>query len=96
MNPKLIQLAGAGRAYQSVTQSAAIAVQDGVDFMRNISTIATTALGVGMAQVAATQGKQGVPVITQAQQLIPPAVQAFTSISQAAIQVAMEFPKSFG
>ncbi len=45
---------GAGKAFQSVSQSSAIAVQDATDNLRNVSTMATTAMGVAMAQMLAT------------------------------------------
>ncbi len=51
---KVSKLSGAGKAYQSVSQSSAIAVQDAADTLRNVSTMATTAMGVAMAQMLAT------------------------------------------
>lgn len=43
----IIKLSGAGKAYQSVSQSSAIAVQDATDNLRNVNTMATTAMGGG-------------------------------------------------
>lgn len=94
MNPTLVKVAGGGRAYQSVAQSAAIAIQDGTDYLRNVSTIAVTAAGVGIAQLAA-ENSNGSKVISAAQSLVSQAVADFTKIGQAAIQVATDFPKSF-
>lgn len=54
MATTVVKTSGAGKAYQSVAQSAAIAVQDAADALRNVSTIATTAAGVAMAQYLAT------------------------------------------
>lgn len=54
LNVNDIKLSGAGKAFQSVAQSAAIAVQDATDYLRNISTICTTAFGVFMAKFAST------------------------------------------
>ncbi len=94
MNPTLIKIAGAGRAYQSVAQSSAIAIQDATDYMRNMSAIAVTATGVGMAQLVAGNNN-GTKVITAASNLIPTVVTNYTLMTQAAIQVATSFPQSF-
>lgn len=94
MDPTLLKVVGGGRAYQAVAQSTAIAIQDATDYLRNISTITTTSIGVGMAQIAAGL-PQGQTVIQQAQKLVSAAVSDFTAISTAAIQVATNYPKSF-
>jgi len=39
-----------GEVYQEVAQDAAIAIQDAADNLRNMNTIADTALGTAMAQ----------------------------------------------
>jgi len=96
MNAAAIRLAGAGRAYQAVAQSTAIAIQDATDYLRNVSTIATTSIGVAMAQIAASQGAEGTELLTTAQGLITKAVADFSSISAAAIAVAGNYPQSFG
>lgn len=94
MNPSLIRIAGAGRAYQSVAQSTAIAIQDATDYLRNMNTIAATATAIGMAQLVAGNGN-GSTVISAANQLIPTVVANYTLITQAAIQVAINYPQSF-
>lgn len=50
----IISHSGAGKAYQSVAQSSAIAIQDATDQLRNFGTIGTTAAGVAVAQMLAT------------------------------------------
>ena len=54
MTGEIITHSGAGKAYQAVSQTAAIAVQDAADQLRNMGTIGTTASGVAMAQLLAT------------------------------------------
>ena len=54
LSSNVSKLSGAGKAYQAVSQSSAIAVQDATDNLRNVSTMATTAMGVAMAQMLAT------------------------------------------
>ena len=95
MNAALIRLAGAGRAYQSVAQSTAIAIQDATDYLRNVSTIATTSIGVAMAQIAAKK-PQGPTLLSNAQSLISSAATDFSTITAAAITVATNYPQSFG
>lgn len=95
MDAALIRLVGAGRAYQSVAQSTAIAIQDATDYLRNVSTIATTSIGVAMAQIAANM-PQGSTLLQTAQSLISQATTDFSTISSAAITVATNYPKSFG
>lgn len=96
MNAAAIRLAGAGRAYQSVAQSTAIAIQDATDYIRNVSTIAATSIGVAMAQIAATQGAEGTTLLSSAQGLITKAVQDYSTICSNAITVASNYPQSFG
>lgn len=65
ITPQIVRGEGAGKAYQSVAQSTAIAVQDATDNLRNINTISATALGVSLAQFLETKD----PVYVQAMEL---------------------------
>ncbi len=56
MAQQTVITSGSGKAYQSIAQTAAIAVQDAADTLRNIQTIATTATGVAMAEWLASSG----------------------------------------
>ncbi|KAG0912768.1 hypothetical protein G6F31_021463 [Rhizopus arrhizus] len=92
MATTVVKTSGAGKAYQSVAQSAAIAVQDAADALRNVSTIATTAAGVAMAQYLATGDEKYARVLTQAQPMLPGATAAFTRVGSAAATVLKDFP----
>lgn len=92
MSPQIVLTSGAGKAYQSVAQSTAIAVQDAADTLRNVSTIATTAVGVAMAQLLATGDPKYVTALTQAQGLMTSAASDFSSIGTAASTVLKSFP----
>lgn len=46
VSPRVVKVEGAGKAYQSVAQSMAIAVQDATDYLRNIRSIAMSAIAV--------------------------------------------------
>ena len=92
MGHQVVQTSGAGKAYQSVAQSAAIAVQDAADALRNISTIATTAVGVAMAQYLATGEKKYADAMNQAQLLMQGATSDFTAVGTAAATVLKGFP----
>lgn len=87
-----IQRSGAGKAYQSVAQSGAIAVQDATDALRNISTIATTAAGVAVAQLLATGNSQYVDALKEIQQMMTSASQDYATVSAAATTVVQNFP----
>jgi hypothetical protein len=93
MSPQVVLTSGAGKAYQSVAQSAAIAVQDATDALRNVSTIFTTASGVAMAKMLATPpDPEAAKVLTQAQQLMTQATQDYSAIGLAAANILKEFP----
>ncbi|MBN8940907.1 MAG: hypothetical protein J0H01_15505 [Rhizobiales bacterium] len=92
MGPQVVLTSGAGKAYQSVAQSAAIAVQDATDALRNVSTIATTAVGVAMAQYLATGDDRYAKALTHAQQLMKGATEDYGAIGAAAAGVLKGFP----
>ncbi len=92
MSPQVVLTSGAGKAYQSVAQTAAITVQDAADALRNISTIATTAVGVAMAQYLATGEDKYAKAMTLAQSMMTNATTDFSNIGSAAANVLKEFP----
>lgn len=92
MSPQVVLTSGAGKAYQSVAQSAAIAVQDATDALRNISTIVTTAVGVAMAQYLATGEQKYANVVEKAQDVMEGAAEDYGKIGAAAATVLKSFP----
>ncbi len=88
----VIKTSGAGKAYQSVAQSTAFAIQDAVDQMRNLNTISTTAIGVAMAQYLATGDTQYMDAIQQAQKVVEAGAENLKTIGQNAASVLKEFP----
>ena len=91
MNGSSIRIVAAGRAYQSVAQSTAIAIQDATDYLRNVSTIAVTATGVALAQIAGGNSN-GTQLLLKSATLNSHSVQAFSKIARAATKVATDFP----
>ena len=89
----VIKHTGAGKAYQSVSQSSAIAVQDATDSLRNVSTMGITAMGVAMAQMLATGevDKYG-PIIEKANDMIKNSADNFKTIGENASSLLKEFP----
>lgn len=84
---------GAGKAYQAVAQSTAIAVQDATDSLRNVSTMSTTAMGVAMAQMLATgQTDPYVKIITEANLMITNSAANFATIGNSAGELLNKFP----
>lgn len=94
ISPQLMKQEGAMKAYQSVAQSTALAVQDAVDNLRNINTISATVQGVAMAQMLANPAMVSVyePIVTNAQQMSTFAAQNFLTIGQNAATVLTGFP----
>lgn len=84
---------GAGKAYQSVAQSTAIAVQDATDSLRNVSTMSTTAMGVAMAQMLATGDvAKFSPIIEQANTMMEQSAAHFNTIGTNAGNLLNNFP----
>lgn len=94
MAPNLVATQGTGKAYQSVAQSMAIAVQDATDNLRNASTIANTAMGVALAQFLATNDERYFTAIVEANKIITNSAAALASVGQTAVTVMKEFPAS--
>lgn len=94
ITPQIIYEEGAGKAYQSVAQSAALAIQDATDNLRNINTISATAIGVAMAQMLEAPAKAGVykDVITQIFLINTSAAENFKTIGTNVTAVLSGFP----
>lgn len=94
ITPQIIYEEGAGKAYQSVAQSAAIAIQDATDNLRNINTISATAIGVAMAQMLEAPAKAMVykDVISQIFLINTNAADNFKKIGENVTDVLKDFP----
>ncbi len=92
MSPQVVLTSGAGKAYQAVAQSTALAIQDAADTLRNLSTIATTAAGVAMAQLLATGDQKYATTLQEAQKLMQSATTDFSNVGTAASTVLKNFP----
>src|SRR3954469_19488486 len=91
LNDDVVVHSGTGKAYQSVAQSAAIAIQDAADALRNVSTISTTASGVVIAQMLAGDESNSAMLETL-QTLMKNWIGDFQAIGDAAKKVLSEFP----
>jgi hypothetical protein len=93
LSSNVIKLSGAGKAYQSVSQSSAIAVQDATDNLRNINTMATTAMGVAMAQMLATgEVDKYKSIIDAATSMVTNSTTNFHLVGKGAGHLLGEFP----
>ncbi len=89
----VISHSGAGKAYQSVAQSTAIAVQDATDQLRNFGTIGTTAAGVAVAQMLATGDVETYkPIIAEINTMLTNSATNFQTVGKYASEVLNEFP----
>ncbi|HAA15717.1 MAG TPA: hypothetical protein DCE41_30015 [Cytophagales bacterium] len=92
ISPKYIREEGAGKAYQSVAQSMAIAVQDAADNLRNMQTISSTSQGVAMAKFLETMDPAYLMAIEYANKMAANAAQNFQTIGTNAADVLTGFP----
>ncbi|MCF6459133.1 hypothetical protein [Pseudoalteromonas sp. MMG024] len=93
LSGEMNKLSGAGKAYQSVSQSSAIAVQDATDNLRNINTMATTAMGVAMAQMLATGDvAKYSQIIDAANTMVSDGASNFKTVGENAGTLLSQFP----
>ena len=94
LDPEVVKIQGAGKAYQMVAQSMAIAIQDVTDHLRNISTISSTAVAVTTELMIANPDKfeQYSKIMDKAQGSITRATLSFEKIGKDAGQILREFP----
>jgi hypothetical protein len=94
MSEGVVLTSGAGKAYQSVAQSSAIAIQDATDALRNVTTIATAAAGVAIAHLLAAPDPHGqyTAALKSAQDMMTQATTDYANIGQAAATILNGFP----
>ncbi len=91
LSPDVVQMSGAGKAYQSIAQSMAIAVQDSADNLRNLSTISTTAQGVAMSRLLETKDSFYAQVLEKAQDMMSQANASFQTTGSNASDILKGF-----
>lgn len=79
-------------AAQAVAQSTTIAVQDGAQYLRNVSAMATSAIGAAMAQMLSTRDPSYADIIAIAQRAVDVAAASFERIGASAARVSQSFP----
>ncbi len=92
ITPQIIMAEGAGKAYQSVAQSTALAIQDATDNLRNINTISATVMGVAMAQLLETKDTTYITIMEQATKMSADAAANFQTIGVNAANVLKAYP----
>lgn len=92
LSPAVIKAAGAGKAYQSVAQSSAIAIQDGTDYLRNITSLCTATFAVWMIRFVKEKNPAYLQFAQDSLKPIDTATTQYTKIAQAATQVVSGFP----
>ncbi len=84
--------AGAGKAYQMVAQACALAVQDGVDALRNHQTLAAAASAAALAGFMETGDARYTEALDAAERLMTAATDAFNKTTDAAVRTLKAFP----
>jgi hypothetical protein len=92
LDPQVVLAAGAGKAYQAVAQSAALAIQDAVDALRQTSMVSASAIGIALAQFLASGDPRYLEAIPAAQAMVDEAIEDFRALALAASEVVKEFP----
>ena len=80
-----------GIAYRVIANAAAIAVQDGTDYLRMVDTVCATVIAISIAKFAVTKSKQDLDPIEPAQKAAKAATVQFTTIGSAAAEVLGDF-----
>ena len=93
LDPAVVKTEGAGKAYQSVAQSMAIAVQDTTDYLRNITTLNTTTIAA-CTQLMLQEGKVNpyAEIITNSQNTLNKALKVFKKVGESSAQILKDFP----
>ncbi|MCY1647033.1 hypothetical protein OVA11_08195 [Caulobacter sp. SL161] len=92
MTPSTVQTDSAGKAYQMVALASALAVQDAVDSMRNVGTLADAASAAALSQLAATGEARYLEVLKAADEMRAQSVNIFSARAQAAAELLQKFP----
>lgn len=92
LQPEVVRTSGAGKAYQLVAQSGAIAVQDATDALRGVSIIAATAASVAMTRFLTSGDPKFLLGLTAARDMMTTATDDFARIAAAAANAVTEFP----
>ncbi len=93
LTPNVATAAGAGKAYQSVAQSAALAIQDATDNLRSLETVANTAIGVALGKYLKDPTNTTYPtVIKNAQGMVTQGATQLANAGKAAKKILGNFP----
>lgn len=93
LSSSVVKTSGAGKAYQSVAQSMAIAIQDATDHLRNLQAISGTAVGVATALMIAEETTYPwKDIITEAQKIVTTGATNFATIGKDATTIVKGFP----
>ena len=92
LSPSVIKASGAGKAYQSVAQSTAIAIGDASMYLRNIQTISSTAAATAIAKFLSTENPEFLAIVPIALAMVSVAGVQFTTIGIGAGTVLRGYP----
>lgn len=92
MAHQVVLTSGAGKAYQMVAQASALAVQDAVDSLRNVSTLADTATAAALARMLSTGDPAYATIVELAQSLKSDALKTFDATVASAAKALADFP----
>lgn len=92
MGPQVVLTSGAGKAYEAVAQSAAIAVQDAADALRNATTTAHAAAGIALAQYLESGDPRYLDALDATSKFVKESIENFAATAAAAAAALKQFP----
>lgn len=91
INPDAVRAVAGGKAYQLIALSAALAVQDATDMLRNNTMIASTASGIALSALIETGDPRFQTSIVYAQTVMTDAIANYEAIGKIAAQLLASF-----
>jgi hypothetical protein len=92
LDAQVVLTGGAGKAYQAVAQSAALAIQDAVEALRHTSAVSASATGIALAQFLASGDPRYLEALPAAQAMVTKGIEDFRALALAASELVKEFP----
>ena len=95
LNPQVVKTEGAGKAYQAVAQSMALAIQDATDYLRNIEAMAQAAIAVSTEKIVQNPEENSGPygkTIQESISMVGSVAATFHDIGMKAGDILKRFP----
>lgn len=92
MSPQVAVASGAGKAYQMVAQSCALALQDATDSLRNVNMLADATAAAALSQLMSTGDERYQLILDATVAMRSQAVEIYSKAAAAATTALKNFP----